>query len=107
MAEVLGADRPCFLARELTKMHEEHLEGTLRELARRFAPRAQVKGEVTLVVGGPAGGAGAAASVAEMAAAVARVREKDGVSKMEAIKRVARRMHMPKSAVYDAVLEEE
>jgi len=107
MVEVLGGDRPCFLARELTKIHEEHLEGTLREMALRFAGLEQVKGEVTLVVGGPAGEAGAAASVTEMAAAVVRVQEKEGISKMDAIKSVAHRMHLPKSAVYDAVLEEE
>ena len=43
-------DRPAALARELTKLHEEIARGRLSELAARFA--GEVRGEVTLVVGG-------------------------------------------------------
>lgn len=46
-----GADRPAALARELTKLHEEVLRGTLAELARQIADRETVKGELVLVVG--------------------------------------------------------
>lgn len=46
-----GADRPAVLARELTKLHEEVLRGTLAELARQIADREAVKGELVLVVG--------------------------------------------------------
>jgi len=47
--EVLG-DRPACVARELTKLHEEAVRGTLRELADRFEE--SVKGEITIVVAG-------------------------------------------------------
>lgn len=46
-----GTDRLAALARELTKIHEEVLRGTLAELARQIADRKNVKGELVLVVG--------------------------------------------------------
>jgi 16S rRNA (cytidine1402-2'-O)-methyltransferase len=46
---VLG-DRAACVARELTKLHEEIVRGTLAELAKRFAESA--RGEFTLVVAG-------------------------------------------------------
>ncbi len=49
LAERLGP-RPACLARELTKLHEEVVRGTLPELAERFAEG--TRGEVTLVIGG-------------------------------------------------------
>jgi 16S rRNA (cytidine1402-2'-O)-methyltransferase len=47
-------ERPAVIARELTKLHEEVLRGTLPELAAVVAERGPIKGEVVLVVG-PAG----------------------------------------------------
>jgi len=49
MADVLG-DRSAVLARELTKMHEDILRGSLNALAEATAGQA-VKGEVVIVVG--------------------------------------------------------
>ena len=48
--ESLG-NRPAALARELTKLHEEILRGTLSEILEEVAGRQSVKGEITLVVG--------------------------------------------------------
>jgi 16S rRNA (cytidine1402-2'-O)-methyltransferase len=48
--EILG-DRPAALARELTKIHEEFLRGTLRELNERLAGQ-EVRGELVLVIAG-------------------------------------------------------
>ncbi|MCL5884231.1 MAG: 16S rRNA (cytidine(1402)-2'-O)-methyltransferase [Deltaproteobacteria bacterium] len=50
-AEILGERRAC-LVRELTKVHEEILRGTLGDLAEEIASRESVLGEITLVVGG-------------------------------------------------------
>ncbi|MHC4200019.1 MAG: 16S rRNA (cytidine(1402)-2'-O)-methyltransferase [Planctomycetota bacterium] len=49
-AEVLGDRRAC-LAREVTKLHEEFVRGTLPELAERYA-EAPPKGECTVVIAG-------------------------------------------------------
>jgi len=48
MREVLG-DRPAVLLREMTKLHEEALRGTLGELVQRCGT---MRGEITLVVAG-------------------------------------------------------
>lgn len=58
LAAALG-DRRAVLGRELTKLHEELARGRLGELAGRFA--GALRGEVTLVVEGPAAGTGAPA----------------------------------------------
>ncbi len=50
-AEVLGERRAC-VVRELTKVHEEILRGTLPGLAAEIAGRGQVLGEITVVVAG-------------------------------------------------------
>jgi len=50
--EILG-ERPAVLARELTKLHEEFLRGSLNDLAKKVKD-APLKGEMTLVVGPPA-----------------------------------------------------
>jgi len=50
-AEVLGPRRAC-VARELTKLHEETVRGTLPELSALFGSRGPSRGEVTVVVEG-------------------------------------------------------
>lgn len=52
-SEVLG-DRRAALSRELTKLHEETLRGTLVELGAELAARPVVKGELVLVIAGTA-----------------------------------------------------
>jgi 16S rRNA (cytidine1402-2'-O)-methyltransferase len=44
-------DRPAALCRELTKLHEETLRGSLSELLQEVRERGSVKGEVVLVMG--------------------------------------------------------
>jgi 16S rRNA (cytidine1402-2'-O)-methyltransferase len=50
-ARILGTRRAC-VARELTKVHEEAVRGTLPELAAIFRKRGEGRGEVTVVVEG-------------------------------------------------------
>ncbi len=57
-AAVLGPRRAC-VARELTKLHEEVLRGTLPELSAAIAARGTGRGEVTVVVEGRRGEAAA------------------------------------------------
>ncbi len=52
MGATLG-DRPVAVAREMTKLHEEHTRGSLAALAARFAEAAPPKGELAVVVGPP------------------------------------------------------
>lgn len=46
-------DRPAAIGRELTKLHEEIVRGTLSHLLQVFSDRPSLKGEFVLVVGGP------------------------------------------------------
>lgn len=53
MAEVFGAQRPAFVARELTKIHETHYHGPLASVIGQFAAHpGQTRGEFTVIVGG-------------------------------------------------------
>ena len=49
-SEIFGADRPASISRELTKMYEETLRGSLTELIDRFEETAP-RGEFVLVIG--------------------------------------------------------
>ncbi|MBQ9194540.1 MAG: 16S rRNA (cytidine(1402)-2'-O)-methyltransferase [Bacteroidales bacterium] len=51
MADAFGGDRPCSVAREISKVHEEHRRGTLEEVAAWFREH-EPKGEIVLVVAG-------------------------------------------------------
>lgn len=51
MAEFFGADRECSVAREISKVHEEHKRGTLSSLAEFYSAN-EPKGEIVLVVAG-------------------------------------------------------
>lgn len=47
--EYFGADRECSVAREISKLHEEHRRGTLAEVAQWFQEH-EPKGEIVIVV---------------------------------------------------------
>ena len=48
---VFGPERPCSVAREISKLHEEHVRGTLAEVLAHFQA-VEPKGEIVIVVGG-------------------------------------------------------
>ena len=49
--EFFGPDRQCSVAREISKLHEEHRRGTLEEVASWFREH-EPKGEIVIVVAG-------------------------------------------------------
>lgn len=100
MAAAFGAQRPAAICRELTKVHEQVLRGSLGELA--DWARGDVLGEITLVVGG----APAAAPVvtADELAGDVQAREAAGQSRKEAIAEVARARGVARRQVFDAVV---
>jgi len=51
LADCFGADRKCSVAREISKIHEEHRQGTLEEVALWYRAHPP-KGEIVLVVAG-------------------------------------------------------
>ena len=51
MIGYFGAERPCSVSRELTKIYEETKRGTLQEVTDYFSQK-NVKGEIVIVVQG-------------------------------------------------------
>ncbi|NQV03190.1 MAG: 16S rRNA (cytidine(1402)-2'-O)-methyltransferase, partial [Bacteroidia bacterium] len=51
LIEHVGPDRQASISRELTKLYEETVRGTLQELSERFSGK-DVKGEIVVVVEG-------------------------------------------------------
>lgn len=98
--QVLGP-RPVVVARELTKLHEEFLRGTVAEVRAQLASRDSIKGEITLLIGKAAGPLADATPLEEAVGALVRA----GTPRMDAIKQVARRRGLSKREVYDRLLK--
>jgi 16S rRNA (cytidine1402-2'-O)-methyltransferase len=99
LADALG-NRDGAVARELTKLHEECVTGTLSELAGRYAS-ASPKGEIVIVVGPPA--ESEAASDDELDAALdAALRT---LSPSRAAAEVAEQLSVPRKRAYARALE--
>jgi 16S rRNA (cytidine1402-2'-O)-methyltransferase len=102
LAAALG-DRPAALCRELTKLHEEVVRGSLSEIARELRGRAEVRGEVVVVVGGATGDERDTLGPVELADEAAEL-VASGVRRREAAGRVARRHGVSTNEVYRALL---
>ena len=104
--EVLG-NRKAFVARELTKVHEELASGSLEELIAHFAA-GEPRGEITMIIS-PEFAEGAAANEAARASLLERVeelvRERDWDEKA-ALKHAAREMGIHKREAYKRLLAE-
>lgn len=52
LADICGADRPACVCRELSKLHEEVVRGSLGDLQEWLTGKEKVRGEIVVVVGG-------------------------------------------------------
>jgi len=103
LAEALG-DRPALVARELTKLHEELLRAPLSALTAALEARAEVKGEVTIVVGPPAAGTAARPEEpAEPLEQELRRRLEAGEAPSALAREVARARGLKRGDVYDVI----
>jgi len=96
--EVLG-EREIVIAREVTKVHEEFLRGTVAEI-RDLLNKAPRKGELTVILGpgaAPQPGEGNGKSVQ---AEVERLRASEGLDERSALKAVARARGLSRSEAY-------
>lgn len=102
LAEACGPERPAAVARELTKVHEQVVRGTLGELAAAMADGSiPQRGEFVLVVG-RSDQAVAARPDAEVDAARDAVERlvREGVARGEAARRVAAETGIPRRRLY-------
>jgi 16S rRNA (cytidine1402-2'-O)-methyltransferase len=95
LAEVLG-DRPAAVARELTKLHEETLRGTLASLAAEVATGSAPRGEIVILVAPPGAG-----EVSDQAIERALADAMPALSLRDASKQVADALTVSRSRVYD------
>jgi 16S rRNA (cytidine1402-2'-O)-methyltransferase len=100
LVDGFGTERPAAICRELTKTYEEVRRGSLGELRDGLG---EVRGEITLVVGG-AESPGRSGDPQSWAAEVAD-RESQGVDRRTAITSVARYRGVSRRDVYDAVVQ--
>ncbi|MBO5945218.1 MAG: 16S rRNA (cytidine(1402)-2'-O)-methyltransferase [Clostridia bacterium] len=107
MAEVFGEDRHVSLCRELTKLNEEVERVTLGGAVRLYDTK-EPRGEYVLVVEGAPEGAAPARCDEVILDPKAEVEKYigEGLSKMDAIKKVAKACGVPKSEIYNLMIEE-
>jgi 16S rRNA (cytidine1402-2'-O)-methyltransferase len=104
LEELIGAcgpDRPVAVGRELTKLHEEVVRGTLLEVAAYYRERSP-KGEVSLVVA-PAIATRSDADVQAEAVEVARELIGGGMKPSEAARELSNRLDLARNDAYRIV----
>jgi 16S rRNA (cytidine1402-2'-O)-methyltransferase len=99
MADILG-DRPAALCREISKLHETTLTGTLSELAASCAQK-EPKGEIVIVVGPP----GEAPPAGQDEVEAALVEALSRLSASQAASEVARTLGADRKALYARAME--
>jgi len=98
---VFGPSLRVVVARELTKIHEEFVRGTVAEARRDLAARDRIRGEICLLVEALAPNGPALPAVSEkIADRLARMQAETGLDEMDALKRLARELGQSKSDLY-------
>lgn len=100
LIENCGETRPVAVARELTKLHETFVRGTLRE-ARSYYEGQQIRGEVVVVLAGaiPAEPADQEATAESMA----RELLAQSISVRDAAKQIQQSLNIPRNRAYEIV----
>lgn len=101
----LGGARKCALCRELTKLHEEVIRGTLSELSH-YYDDAEPRGEYVVVVEGASGAPEEEAMTVEQAAQLARQLAQGGMKLSDACKEAAKAAGISKRELYSILTEE-
>jgi len=99
-------DRECVVARELTKLHEEFVRGSLSELE---IPEGAARGEIVLLIGPPAQDRSrrpAGEPTASIGEEIERLISAEGLDQKSALKRIARDRGISKSDAYRLMLAE-
>ena len=105
MEEIISCmgDRNAVLAREMTKLHEEFLRGTVSQILKTLKARSTVKGECTLLVSG-------CEQLKEMDIEIIKTTLKTALqnetgSLSEIARTISQKYDLPKKTVYDLALE--
>ena len=101
--ETFGADRKISLCRELTKVFEEVYRTSVGEALKKYQ-ETPPKGEFVLILEGASEEAEPVSWADITVEAHVEMYEKNGMSRMDAVKQVARDRNVPKREIYDAVM---
>lgn len=96
---VWGQECRVVIARELTKLHEEFLRGSVAEIAAELQQRDRVRGEITLLVEAhsPSQDRVSSGSITER---ITELQQAESLDEKDALKRIARERGLSKSDVY-------
>jgi 16S rRNA (cytidine1402-2'-O)-methyltransferase len=97
--DVLG-DRPTVVAREVTKIHEEFVRGKCSTVLETLRKRSSVPGEITLLVAGAGEERSQEIHSQPLKDRVEELMQQGKLSRMDALKTVARERHISKSQAY-------
>ncbi len=97
---VWGGECHVVLARELTKLHEEFLRGAVSEVRQQLSERDRIRGEMVLLIAAQPRTAKDVTAAVTISARVAELEKEEGISEMDALKRIARERGISKSEVY-------
>lgn len=100
LESVWGPQLRVVAARELTKLHEEFLRGTVSAIRADLIARDRVRGEFVLLVEAPPAAQAAAAAHESLSARIARLESEEGLDEKDALKRLARELGQSKSDLY-------
>lgn len=103
LAETFGGDRHVSLCRELSKLHEQILRTTLGE-AQKYYGENTPKGEFVLVVRGAEPTQEKEITIEDGLVLVERLREEEGLSARDAVKRAAKELGLSRNELYDRVI---
>jgi 16S rRNA (cytidine1402-2'-O)-methyltransferase len=97
--QVWGIMCKVVVARELTKLHEEFLRGAVVEVQAALQERDRIRGEMVLLVEAQPLSTDAPATVS-LPERIAELAKTEGLSEMDALKRIARERGVSKSELY-------
>ncbi|HVT99157.1 MAG TPA: 16S rRNA (cytidine(1402)-2'-O)-methyltransferase [Acidobacteriaceae bacterium] len=97
---VWGSDCRIVIGRELTKLHEEFLRGTVREIREQLTQRESIRGEIVLLVDAQPAPVRTASGATTVQGRLAELEQSEGLAEKDALKRIARERGVSKSDVW-------
>jgi len=100
IAATLGPTHRIVLARELTKLHEEFLRGSVSDVLATLQQRPAIRGEIVLLLDGTLTTADSAQPSTQSLAIEVSQLIRSGLSEKDALKQVAKSRNLGKSEAY-------
>ena len=100
VAAVWGSSCQIVLARELTKLHEEFLRGTVDAVSEQLRERDRIRGEMVLLIEAHPTSPDNAHLGSPLIERIAELEKTEGLNEMDALKRIAKERGVSKSELY-------